>query len=325
MSSATSPCDPLPTAQDVLDAAARLRGRIHQTPLVRNRSIDEAAGFDVYLKCENLQRTGSFKIRGALNALLRIPEERRAAGVIAFSSGNHAQAVALAARMIGIPATVVMPEYSVKAKVAATLAYGAEVVREGVDASNRKQIAEEIARERGATIVPPFDHPHIIAGAGTAILEALESCPAARSVVVPLGGGGLLSGTALAATSTRPDIDVWGVEPATGDDGKRSFESGAIVTIDPPRTIADGARTLALGECNFAIIRERVRGIATVTDEEIIETLSFAMSRTKLVIEATGALALAAVLSGRIPELVPPVIVMVSGGNLDFALFSRMR
>ena len=303
----------------------RLRGRIHPTPLLANRSIRESAGFDIHLKCENLQRTGSFKIRGALNALLQLPDEERGAGVVAFSSGNHAQAVALAARMTGTPATIVMPEDAVEAKVAATLGYGATVVREGVTASNRNRIAAEIARDLGATIIPPFDHPHIIAGAGTTIVEALDQLPQARSVVVPLGGGGLLAGVALAATSIDPDIAVWGVEPAAGNDGQQSLETGSIVTIEPPDTIADGARTLAIGERNFAIIRERVRGIATVTDQEIMQTLSFAMSRTKLVIEATGALALSAVLSGRIPDLVPPVVVIVSGGNLDFALFSRMR
>lgn len=305
-------------------AASRLADRIHRTPLLSNRSISEAAGIDLRLKCENLQRTGSFKIRGALNALLQIPEEDRARGVVAFSSGNHAQAVALAARLTGAPATIVMPDDSVVAKVSATRAYGAEIVTEGVNASNRRQIATEIAEEHGATVIPPFDHPHIIAGAGTSILEALEDLPDARSVVVPLGGGGLLAGTALTATSLDDGIAVWGVEPALGDDVKRSFESGRIVTIDPPDTIADGARTTAVGERNFAIIRERVRGIVTVTDEEILETLSFAISRTKLVIEPTGALALTAVLRNRIPGLEPPVIVIVSGGNIDFRLFEQL-
>lgn len=324
MISATSDSPPPPTIADVLEAATRLRTHIHRTPLLANRSLAERVEGDLRLKCENLQRTGSFKIRGALNTLLQIPEGQRASGVVAFSSGNHAQAVALAARMTRVPATVVMPEDSVEAKVAATRAYGAEVVQEGVTSSNRREIAERIAQKRGATIIPPFDHPHIIAGAGTAILEALEELDDTRSVVVPLGGGGLLAGTALAATSIRDRIDVWGVEPEAGDDGRRSLDSGEIVTIEPPDTIADGARTMALGHHNFPIIRERVRGIATVTDEEILETLAFAISRTKLLIEPTGALALAAVLTGKIPDLQYPAVVIVSGGNMDFRLFSRV-
>ncbi|MDX1583071.1 MAG: pyridoxal-phosphate dependent enzyme [Thermoanaerobaculia bacterium] len=324
MVSATSVSIDLPRPEDVREAASRLSGRIHRTPLLANRSIVERGGIETRLKCENLQRTGSFKIRGALNALLRLPDELRDAGVVAFSSGNHAQAVALAAKITGIRATIVMPEESVAAKMAATRGYGAEIVSKGVDASNRRAIALGIAESRGATVIPPFDHPDIIAGAGTAILEALEDRPEARSIVVPLGGGGLLAGTALAATSVSPGISVWGVEPEDGDDVRRSFEAGEIVEIEPPDTIADGARTTAVGERNFEIIRKRVSGIATVSDDEILETLSFAISRTKLMIEPTGALALAAVLENRIPELVPPTIVLVSGGNVDFRLFRKL-
>lgn len=325
MLSATSDSLTRPDPNDVRGAAERLSGLVHRTPLIRSRTLDQIAGLELFLKCENLQRTGSFKIRGALNAILQLPSERRSRGVVAFSSGNHAQAVALAARLNGISATIVMPEDSVAAKVVATEGYGARVVREGVTAANRRQIAEQIAAETGATILPPFDHPHIIAGAGTVIREALEQCPEARTIVVPLGGGGLLAGSALAARAVDPSLAVWGVEPRLGDDGRRSLEEGRIVSIDPPPTIADGARTTAIGTLNFEIVREHVRGIVTVTDDEILETLALVMQRTKLLIEPTGALGLSAILHARIPDASGPVIVVLSGGNLDFSLFDRLR
>jgi threonine dehydratase len=304
---------------DVRAAATRIGPSIHRTPLLPNHSLSERIGVEVRLKCENLQRAGSFKIRGALNALLQLGDDERRRGVVAFSSGNHAQGVALAAKLLGIKATIVMPEGSVAAKVAATEAYGAEVVMSGVTAATRDTVAREIAAKSGAAVIPPFDDERIIAGAGTVGLEIVEEWPEVNTIVVPLGGGGLLSGTALASTSVKPSVDVYGVEPRAGNDGERSFKSGHIVTIDPPKTIADGARTLAIGQRNFAIIRERVRDVVSVEDDVLLDALKFAIYRTKLVIEPTGALGIAALMAGAI-KVRGPVAIVVSGGNLDFSL-----
>ncbi|HVS33417.1 MAG TPA: threonine/serine dehydratase [Thermoanaerobaculia bacterium] len=306
----------------IRSAAGRIRPYIHRTPLLTTRSLSERAGVEVRLKCENLQRAGSFKVRGAMNALLQIPEADRPRGVVAFSSGNHAQGVALAARLLGIPATIVMPENSVRSKVEATMAYGAEVVQAGVTAATRDTVAREIAARSGATVVPPFDDERIIAGAGTVGLEIVEEWPEVASILVPLGGGGLLSGVSLAATSLRSSVEVYGVEPAAGNDGEQSFRSGRIVTIDPPDTIADGARTLAIGQRNFEIIRDRVRDVVSVDDAALLDTVKLAMYRTKLVIEPTGALGLAALFAGKVKPR-GPVAVVISGGNLDFSLLCR--
>ncbi|MFN2239052.1 MAG: pyridoxal-phosphate dependent enzyme [Thermoanaerobaculia bacterium] len=315
-----SPSQPI-TLEHVRAAAARIQGRVHRTPLLSNRSISESVGGEIRLKCENLQRIGAFKIRGALNALMQIPEDRRAQGVVAFSSGNHAQGVALAARMLGMPASIVMPEKSVPAKVEATRAYGATVVQSGVTESTRGDVAREIAAKTGATIIPPFDHDDIIAGAGTVGLEIVEDWPEVDTIVVPLGGGGLLAGIAVAAGSLKPGVRIFGVEPAAGNDGQQSFRSGSIVTIPPPDTIADGARTLALGARNFRIIRERVTDIVTVDDRELLESLRFAIYRTKLLMEPTGCLAVAALLHGKVSG--SKVAAVISGGNLDLSLLSR--
>jgi threo-3-hydroxy-L-aspartate ammonia-lyase len=306
----------------IRDAAQRIRPYIHRTPLLPSRSLSERAGVEIRLKCENLQRAGSFKIRGAMNALLQLSPEQRKHGVVAFSSGNHAQGVALAARTLGIPATIVMPENSVKMKVDATKAYGAEVVQAGVTAATRDTVAREIAEKKGAAVIPPFDDERIIAGAGTIGLEIVEEWPDVASIIVPLGGGGLLSGTAMGSTSLKPQVEVYGVEPAAGNDGEQSFHSGRIVSIQPPNTIADGARTLSIGQRNFAIIRERVKNVVSVDDDVLLETVKFAMYRTKLVIEPTGALGLAALFAGKIRPK-GPVAVVISGGNLDFALLCK--
>jgi threonine dehydratase len=311
-----------PALDDVRAAAARIGPWIHRTPLLASRSLSERLGVEVRLKCENLQRAGSFKIRGAMNALLQLDEEQRARGVVAFSSGNHAQGVALSARLLGIPATIVMPENSVPSKVEATRAYGATVVQGGVTSATRDTVAREVAEKTGAAVIPPFDDPRILSGAGTVGLEIVEEWPEVTTIVVPLGGGGLLSGISLAATSIDPGLDIYGVEPAAGNDGEQSFRTGSIVTIDPPQTIADGARTLALGKHNFPIIQERVRDIVSVDDDTLLDTLKWAMYRTKLVIEPTGALGLAALVSGTIKPR-GPVAVVISGGNLDFQLLSR--
>ena len=304
---------------EIREAASRIAGHVHHTPLLHSRALSEAAGVEIRLKCENLQRAGAFKIRGAMNALLKLSPEQRRKGVVAFSSGNHAQGVALAAKILGIRATIVMPEGAVKSKVEATRGYGARVVNSGVTESTRGDVARQIAEDEGATIIPPFDHPDIISGAGTAGLEIVEEWPEVRSIVVPLGGGGLLSGVALAATEIDERIEVYGVEPEAGNDGQQSFRSGSIVRIQPPKTIADGARTLALGERNFTIIKDRVKDIVSVSDEELLSALRFAMYRTKLVMEPTGALGIAALLAGKLAPA-SPVAVVISGGNVDFSI-----
>lgn len=307
------------TLDDIRAAASRIKSQIHRTPLLTSRSLSEAIGVEVRLKCENLQRAGSFKIRGAMNALSQIPQADRRNGVVAFSSGNHAQGVALAARLLGMKATIVMPENSLTTKVEATRAYGATVVTAGVTSATRDTVAREIAGQTGAAVIPPFDDWRIIAGAGTVGLEILEEWPEVETIIVPLGGGGLLSGVAIAAASTNPGIDVYGVEPRAGNDGEQSFKSGRIVTIEPPKTIADGARTLAIGERNFAVIRERVRDVVSVDDDVLLDAVKLAMYRTKLVIEPTGALGIAALLSGEVKPKGRTAIV-VSGGNIDFRL-----
>lgn len=308
--------------KDVRAAAERIRPFIHRTPLLATHSLSERIGVEVRLKCENLQRAGSFKIRGAMNALLSLSDNERSRGVVAFSSGNHAQGVALAAKLLGVKATIVMPEGSVASKVAATEAYGATVVTAGVTSATRDTVAREIAEKSGAAVVPPFDDERVIAGAGTVGLEIVEEWPDVTTIVVPLGGGGLLAGSSLSATSVKPDVAVYGVEPRAGNDGEQSFRSGQIVTIDPPKTIADGARTLAIGQRNFAIIRERVRDIVSVNDDALLDAVKFAMYRTKLVIEPTGALGIAALFTGLIKPTGPTAIV-ISGGNLDFSLLAK--
>jgi threo-3-hydroxy-L-aspartate ammonia-lyase len=317
-----------PNISPVIDLAAiraaadRIKPWIHRTPLLASQSLSARLGVEVRLKCENLQRAGSFKIRGAMNALLQLGEEERKRGVVAFSSGNHAQGVALGARLLGIPATIVMPENSVRSKVEATQAYGAKVVQAGVTSATRDTVAREIADQTGASVVPPFNDDRIIAGAGTVGLEIVDEWPEVTTILTPLGGGGLLSGTALAATTVNPDIDVYGVEPSAGNDGEQSFRGGRIVTIDPPDTIADGARTLAIGDRNFAIIREHVRDVVSVDDAVLLETLRWTMYRTKLVIEPTGCLGVAALVSGKVTPR-GPVAIVISGGNLDFGLLCQ--
>lgn len=326
----------------IRSAAARIRPYIHRTPLSASRSLSERLGVEVRLKCENLQRAGSFKIRGAMNALLQVPEADRPRGVVAFSSGNHAQGVAMAARLLGIPATIVMPENSVQTKVDATKAYGATVVQGGVTSATRDTVAREIAEKTGATVIPPFDDERIIAGAGTVGLEIVEEWPDVDTLVVPLGGGGLLAGVSLAAKlwsaaapaaalarggiaaatesgSPAAAVQIYGVEPAAGNDGEQSIKNGTIVTIDPPNTIADGARTLAIGVRNFAIMREHVRDVVSVGDDVLLDAVKWTMYRTKMVIEPTGCLGVAALIDGKIKPS-GPVAIVISGGNLDFRL-----
>jgi threonine dehydratase len=293
--------------------------------VVRSRTLDERCGASAFLKCENLQRMGAFKFRGAYNFLASLAPGVRARGVVAFSSGNHAQGVALAARILGIPATIVMPSDAPAVKLAATREYGAEVVLYERERSHREEIAAGIAAERGATLVPPFDDPRIVAGAGTAALELLEDAPGLDAIVVPVGGGGLMGGTAIAAHGVDPAIAIYGVEPAAGDDFAQSMARGERVKIAVPQTIADGLQTTSPGEITFAIARERVRAVVTVSDEELSDAVAFAFERLKLVVEPSGAAALAALLNRRIPELAGARVgAMISGGNADPARFASL-
>lgn len=314
-----------PLSPDAVAAAATvLEGHAHRTPVLRSRRLDELAGCEVHLKAEHLQRVGAFKFRGAFTALSRFTPQQRRAGVVAYSSGNHAQAVALAARELGIPATIVMPHDAPGAKVAATLGYGATVVRYDRYTEDREQIGADLAARHGLTLVPPYDHADIIAGQGTAVRELLEDAGPLDVVVTPLGGGGLLAGSLLAVAAGSPRTQVYGVEPAAGDDGRRSLEQGRIVHIQTPRTIADGAQTLHLGELTFPVIRERVAGIVTATDEELVAAMRVLASTLKQVVEPTGVLGLAAVLSGAVPVRGRRVGVVLSGGNVDLARFAAL-
>jgi threo-3-hydroxy-L-aspartate ammonia-lyase len=312
----------LPTYDDVVAAAGRLQGHAHRTPVFTSRTADEDFGARVFFKCENLQRMGAFKFRGAFNALSRFDERQRRAGVVAFSSGNHAQAIALSARLLTIPATIVMPHDAPAAKVAATRGYGGQVVVYDRYTQDREQIGRALAERHGLTLVPPYDHPDIIAGQGTAAKELIEEVGPLDAVFAPLGGGGLLSGTALSVRALSPACKVYGVEPEAGDDGRRSFRSGAIVHIDTPKTIADGAQTQHLGQLTFPIIRREVEDVLTAADAQLVEAMRFFASRMKLVIEPTGCLGFAGAwgmkdrLAGR------RVGVILSGGNVDVARLS---
>jgi threo-3-hydroxy-L-aspartate ammonia-lyase len=318
----------LPTYTDVVAAAGRLDGVAHRTPVVTSRRLDEMLGAHVVLKCESFQRMGAFKFRGAYNALSRLGSARRAAGVVAYSSGNHAQAVALAASLLGMPATIVMPYDAPASKRDATRGYGGEVVEYDRYDGDPAAIAAGLAAERGSTFVPPFDHPDVIAGQGTAARELLTDVTALDAVYAPLGGGGLLSGTCLAASALAPGCAVYGVEPEAGDDGRRSLAAGQVVTIPTPRTIADGAQTTALGRITFPLLRDHVDGILTATDDELVDTMRLLFTGLKLVVEPTGCLALAALrrLAVEEPDRVRGrrIGVIVSGGNVDPDRFAEL-
>ena len=305
---------------ELLAARGRLAGVAHRTPVLTSHTLDEEVGARVFLKCESFQRMGAFKFRGAWNFISQLPDERRRAGVVAFSSGNHAQAVALVARLHGIPATIVMPSFAPRAKLDATRGYGAEVVFYDQLGEGREALAERLAREQGRTLVPPFDHPHIVAGQGTAAAELFEETGPLDFLLVPVGGGGLISGCALAAHQAAPRCRVIGVEPAAGDDGTRSFRGGALVRSEAGPTIADGARTPSLGVLTFELIRRYVSEMVTVPDEALIRAMRFAWERMKLVIEPTGVLGLAALREGCVDVAGRRVGVIVSGGNVDLGL-----
>ncbi len=312
------------TFADISAAAERIRGVANRTPVMTSRTCNALTGREVFFKCENLQRGGAFKFRGAHNRLSQLSDDEKRRGVVAFSSGNHAQGVALAAKLLHIPAVVVMPDDAPQVKVDATRGYGAQVVIYNRLTEDREEIARRLSQERGLTFVPPFDDPNIIAGQGTAALELLEEVPDLDALVAPIGGGGLISGCAIAAKGMRPQIAVYGVEPNGANDAQRSLREGQIITIPPPATIADGVRTPAVGKLAFAIMRRLVDAVVLVSDAEILEAVRFALLRMKIVVEPTGAVPIAAVMQNRIPANASRVGVIVSGGNMDPGLLSRL-
>ncbi|WP_448144872.1 threo-3-hydroxy-L-aspartate ammonia-lyase [Pseudomonas silesiensis] len=307
----------LPTYQDVVDAATRLEGVANVTSVLTSRTIDEEVGAKVFFKCENYQRTGSFKFRGAYNSLAKFNAEQRRGGVVAFSSGNHAQGIALAAKLLEIPATIVMPTDAPAAKVAATKGYGAAVVFYDRYSEDREAIGRALAAKHGMTLIPSYDHPDVLSGQGTAAKELFESVGQLDALFVALGGGGMLSGTTLATRALAPECTLIGVEPEAGNDGQQSFNSGEIVHIDTPDTIADGAQTQHLGNYTFPIILNGVNRIVTVTDQELISAMKFFVQRMKIVVEPTGCLGLAAVRKFKDELQGRRVGVIITGGNID--------
>jgi threonine dehydratase len=302
---------------DIRQASARLEGKAHRTPVLTSRTVDALTGARVFFKCENLQRSGAFKFRGAYNALAQLTPDERKRGVVAYSSGNHAQAVALAGELLATPAVIVMPSDAPPVKVDATRGYGAEVVLYDRTREDREAIANELVTRRGLTLVPPFDHPHIVAGQGTAAKELIEEIGPVDVLLVPCGGGGLLSGCAIATHALAPHAAAIGVEPALGDDVLRSFRSGSIQRVHNPATIADGARTSAPGTVTFPLIMRYVADILTVDDTELLRAVWFLWERLKIVVEPTGALGAAALLSRKLDVEGRRVAVVLSGGNTD--------
>ena len=302
---------------DVAAAAAVIKGVAHRTPALTSRTIDERTGARVFFKCENLQRMGAFKFRGAYNALSKLDSDQQRRGVTAYSSGNHAQAVALAGRLLGVPTVIVMPDDAPAVKLDATRGYGAEVVVYNRQRDDREQISRALAVQRGLTMIPPFDHAHVIAGQGTAAKELIEDVGPLDHLLVPCGGGGLISGCAIAASHLAPGVRVIGVEPAAGDDVTRSFQTRMLQTVHNPDTIADGARTSSAGKLTFPLILHHVHAMLTVTDAELLRSMYYLWERMKIVVEPTGALAAAALLEGKLDVRGKRVGVIISGGNVD--------
>jgi threo-3-hydroxy-L-aspartate ammonia-lyase len=324
MSETTTAVNDLPTYHDVALAAHRLEGVAHRTPVVTSRTLDQRLGARVFVKCENLQRMGAFKFRGAYNAISRLSNEERRRGILTYSSGNHAQAVALASRLLGAAATVVMPSDAPPAKRAATEGYGARVVPYDPAREDREEIARRLQAEGDPVLIPPFDHRDVIAGQGTAAKELLDEVGPLDLLLVPCGGGGLLSGSALAARALSPACRVIGVEPALADDATRSFHTGTLQKVHNPRTIADGARTPCLGRLTFPLVRQNVADMVTVTEEEIVETLRFVWERLKVVAEPTAVLGLAGALCGHVKVEGRRVGVVFSGGNVDLSALGAL-
>ena len=308
-----------PTFADIIAAAQRIDGHAHRTPVLTSKTVDEELGATVFFKCENFQRMGAFKFRGAFNALSRFDAQQRQAGVVAFSSGNHAQAIALSAKLLGIPATIIMPQDAPAMKIAATKGYGGNVVTYDRYTEDREQLGRRLAQQHGMTLIPPYDHPDVIAGQGTAVKELIEEVGALDALFVCLGGGGLLAGSALSARALSPECKIYGVEPLAGNDGQQSFRSGSIVHIDTPKTIADGAQTQHLGNITFDIIRRTVDDVLTATDEELIDCMRFFAARMKIIVEPTGCLGFAAARQMKTELRGTRVGVVVSGGNVDIA------
>ena len=304
---------------DIAQAHECIAGVAHRTPVLTSRNADALCGAELFFKCENFQRAGAFKFRGAYNALTRFSPGQKERGVVTFSSGNHAQAIALAASLLGIRAVIVMPNDAPAVKAAATRGYGAEVVLYDRYKENREAIGERLAREQGLTLIPPYDHPHIMAGQGTAAKELFEEAGSLDYLLVPLGGGGLLSGSLISARALCPACRVIGVEPEAGNDGQRSLSSGRIISIDTPQTIADGAQTQSLGKLTFAVIRELVSDIQVVGDRELVESMKFFAGRMKIVVEPTGCLGAALAFSRRLDLRGRRAGVILSGGNVDLA------
>jgi threo-3-hydroxy-L-aspartate ammonia-lyase len=314
------------TYEDVRAASERLRGVAHRTPVHTSNTIDQGTGARIFFKCENFQRAGAFKFRGAYNAVSRLSAEESARGVLTYSSGNHAQAVALAGRMLGAPVTVVMPADAPAVKVAATRGYGGEVVLYDRSGPTREEIGTRLAAERGLIVIPPFDHPDVIAGQGTSAMELLEEVGPLDLLLVPCGGGGLLSGCGIAARALSPACRVIGVEPAAADDATRSFHTGVLHTVSNPDTIADGARTPSLGKITFPLVRQFAHDMVTVSDDAIVSATVFLWSRLKLVVEPTGAMGAAALFDGVVAARDLRVGIILSGGNVDFeAVLARSR
>ncbi len=320
-----TPGTDIPTYADVEAAARRLAGVAHRTPVLTSRAANKRAGAELFFKCENFQRAGAFKFRGAYNAISLLSPAARKAGVLTYSSGNHAQAIALAGSLLGVPATVLMPEDAPAMKVAATQGYGAHVIRFDRYKDSRHELATIMANERGLTLIPPFDHADIIAGQGTAAKELIEETGALDALLICMGGGGLVAGCALAARALSPSAAIIGVEPEAGNDGQQSFRAGKIVEITVPRTLADGAQTTALGERNFAIIRRDLSDVLTVDDTELVATMRFFAERMKMIVEPTGCLAAAGAFA-HAAQTWPGgrVGVIISGGNVDLAAFARL-
>jgi threo-3-hydroxy-L-aspartate ammonia-lyase len=312
----------LPTPADVESAAGQIAGVAHRTPVATSRLVDERAAAHLFFKCENLQRAGAFKFRGAYNALSRLSSDEARRGVVTFSSGNHAQAIALAGQVLGIPRVIVMPSDAPGVKRVATEGYGGEVVLYDRDREDREEIGRRLARDRGLTLVPPYDHPHIIAGQGTAARELFEDVGPLDFLFAPCGGGGLLSGSALAARAASPACKVIGVEPAAGDDATRSFRTRQLQTVRNPTTVADGARTPSLGALTFPLVLEHVSDMTTVDDPTLLRTMFYLWERLKLVVEPTGALGAAAALADAFPIRGKRVGVILSGGNVDLTQVS---